>query len=146
MDHRRSDVGDIFTLDLTVTVDEADVFTNEAEVTDANEEDSDSVPNDGEGDDWDDETVEASEVLASGTIGDFVWYDDDRDGLQDADEAGVTGVTIRLTNNATSAVSTTVTNADGLYLVLSAGSRHLHGADHHVYGTRDDGPHDDGLA
>ena len=49
------------TLDLTVSVDEAGTFVNEAEVAAANEEDSDSTPNDGGGDNWDDGTVTADE-------------------------------------------------------------------------------------
>ena len=54
-------VGATVKLDLSVTVDEAGDHTNEAEVTDANEEDPDSTPNDGGGDDWNDETVSAQE-------------------------------------------------------------------------------------
>jgi uncharacterized repeat protein (TIGR01451 family)/LPXTG-motif cell wall-anchored protein len=109
-------VDDVFTLTLTATVDQVGSFTNEAEVTAANEDDSDSEPGDGEGDDWDDETVEASEVLASGLIGDTVWFDDDKDGVQDAGEDGIAGVTIRLTNTDTNQVALQSTNADGLYL------------------------------
>ncbi len=49
---------DTVTLDVTATVDEAGTLVNEAEVTAANEGDSDSTPNDGGGDDWDDVVVE----------------------------------------------------------------------------------------
>jgi LPXTG-motif cell wall-anchored protein len=109
-------VGASTTLSIVVTVDEAGTITNEAEVTAANEVDVDSVPGDGQGDDWDDAVVEASQVLASGTIGDTVWYDEDKDGIQDSGEEGVSGVTIRLTNQDTNEVSTQVTNASGRYL------------------------------
>ncbi len=109
-------VGASTTLAIVVTVDEPGTLTNVAEVTAANEVDVDSVPGDGQGDDWDDAVVEASQVLASGTIGDTVWFDEDKDGIQDSNEEGVSGVTIRLTNQDTGAVSTQVTNANGRYL------------------------------
>jgi uncharacterized repeat protein (TIGR01451 family)/LPXTG-motif cell wall-anchored protein len=109
-------VGASTTLAIVVTVDEAGTITNVAEVTAANEVDVDSVPGDGQGDDWDDAIVEASQVLASGTIGDTVWFDEDKDGIQDSNEEGVSGVTIRLTNQGTGDVSTQVTNANGRYL------------------------------
>ncbi len=53
-------VGASVSMEFVVTVDQAGSFTNEAEVTAANEEDSDSVPGDGEGDDWDDAVVVAT--------------------------------------------------------------------------------------
>lgn len=101
---------------LTVTVDSAGTFTNEAEVTAANELDIDSIPGDGTGDDWDDATVTATQVLASALIGDTVWFDDDKDGIQDAGEKGVSGVTVTLTNTDTNTTISMTTNADGRYL------------------------------
>ena len=118
-------VGNTVAIEFTVTVDDVGIYVNEAEVTAANEEDSDSVPGDGIGDDWDDATVRAEGgVEASSTIGDYVWYDDDEDQIQDADEDGVAGVTVRITNQATNEVLTQVTNANGLYLFsgLDAGT------------------------
>jgi hypothetical protein len=53
----------------------------------------------------------------TGSIGDYVWYDVDDDGVQDSDEAGVTGVTVRVTDQATGEVFTDVTDVDGYYLV-----------------------------
>jgi hypothetical protein len=50
------------------------------------------------------------------TVGDRVWEDVDGDGAQDAGEAGVTNVTVRLLNAADGVVSTTVTDASGLYV------------------------------
>ncbi len=50
------------------------------------------------------------------TVGDRVWLDDDGDGAQDAGEPGVTNVTVRLLNAASSVVATTVTDAGGLYV------------------------------
>jgi len=54
---------------------------------------------------------------ALNSIGDFVWYDLDKDGIQDAGEAGVPGITVTLYNASTGAViKTTTTNAQGLYM------------------------------
>ncbi|MBL7726505.1 MAG: carboxypeptidase regulatory-like domain-containing protein, partial [Dinghuibacter sp.] len=49
------------------------------------------------------------------SIGDYVWFDADADGVQDAGESGLANVTIMLYNNAGNIVSTTVTNANGYY-------------------------------
>jgi protocatechuate 3,4-dioxygenase beta subunit len=50
------------------------------------------------------------------SLGDRVWYDSDRDGIQDAGEAGVAGVTVKLYRADGSLVATTVTAAGGDYL------------------------------
>lgn len=52
----------------------------------------------------------------AGTIGDRVWNDTDRDGIQDAGENGISGVTVKLRNAANVVISTQVTNAAGNYL------------------------------
>lgn len=50
------------------------------------------------------------------TIGDRIFLDTDRDGIQDADELGVNNVTVNLLNSTTSAVvATTTTAASGAY-------------------------------
>ena len=58
------------------------------------------------------------------SLGDFVWYDTDQDGIQDSGEPGVNGITVNLYNNATctgAADDTTMTAnggtpaADGFY-------------------------------
>jgi hypothetical protein len=49
------------------------------------------------------------------TIGNFIWYDTNSDGLQ-AGEQGISGVTVTLYNNAGTAIGTTVTNINGEYL------------------------------
>lgn len=57
------------------------------------------------------------------SLGDKVWYDADTDGIQDAGETGVSGVTVTLYNNAGTAIATTTTDANGNYLFanLAAG-------------------------
>ena len=49
-----------------------------------------------------------------GTIGDFVWHDYDRNGMQDAGEPGFAGVVVKLTNSSGS-VTTKTTDANGFY-------------------------------
>jgi hypothetical protein len=58
------------------------------------------------------------------SIGDRVWYDTDRDGIQDAGENGISGVTVKLRNAANAVIATQVTNASGYYLFtgLNAGT------------------------
>jgi serine-aspartate repeat-containing protein C/D/E len=49
------------------------------------------------------------------TIGDRVWDDLNANGLQDAGEAGLSGITIKLLNASGSVAATTTTGADGAY-------------------------------
>lgn len=53
-------------------------------------------------------------TLAS--LGDKVWRDDNKNGIQDTGEPGVAGVTVTLYNNAGSVIATTITDAYGIYL------------------------------
>ncbi|MEA2602424.1 MAG: large repetitive protein [Acidobacteriota bacterium] len=50
-----------------------------------------------------------------GSIGDRVWNDTDGDGMQDAGEAGIPGVTVRLLDSTATVVDTQVTGANGIY-------------------------------
>ena len=78
----------------------------------------------GTGQDKDNTTIDAGyKPIAS--IGDKVWRDDDKDGIQDAGEPGVAGITVTLYQNGTDGVpgtaddviiGTTVTDAYGMYL------------------------------
>lgn len=49
-------------------------------------------------------------------IGDLVWLDENQNGIQDAAEPGISGVTVNLYNGAGTQVSSTTTNANGRYL------------------------------
>ncbi len=53
-------------------------------------------------------------------IGNFVWDDLDQDGIQDAGEPGLAGVTVQLWNSTKSQlISSAVTNANGIYSVVA---------------------------
>jgi len=49
------------------------------------------------------------------SLGDYVWRDDDMDGLQDANEVPMAGVTVNLLDANGSIIRTTTTNAQGYY-------------------------------
>ena len=52
------------------------------------------------------------------SLGDKVWKDDNKDGIQDANESGVANVTVKLYDNATCTgtdINSTTTDANGLY-------------------------------
>ncbi|NJL59037.1 MAG: hypothetical protein HC887_04680, partial [Desulfobacteraceae bacterium] len=49
------------------------------------------------------------------SLGDYVWYDANADGIQDSSEIGVAGVTVNLYNTAGVVISTTTTNGAGYY-------------------------------
>ncbi len=63
-------------------------------------------------------------TVGTASIGDFVWYDINQNGIQDAGEEGVAGITVILYDNGGNILTTTVTNLDGYYLFpnLDAGN------------------------
>lgn len=62
-----------------------------------------------------DRTVDAG-FYRPARLGDFVWEDLDRDGVQEVAEPGVAGVTVNLKDAANNVIATTTTDANGLYL------------------------------
>ena len=50
------------------------------------------------------------------SIGDRVWFDDNADGVQDATEMGIAGVSLSLLNSSGVGIATAVTDANGSYL------------------------------
>jgi uncharacterized repeat protein (TIGR01451 family) len=50
------------------------------------------------------------------SVGDFIWNDANNNGVFDAGETGISGVTVNLVNNTGALVATTTTNAQGGYL------------------------------
>ena len=65
--------------------------------------------------DEDDMTWDAG-VVPDASIGDFVWFDDDNDGVQDGGEPPAVGVTVRLLNSGGTVIDTTTTDGSGSYL------------------------------
>ena len=61
-----------------------------------------------------DKTVDAG-VVAAASIGDRVWIDNNGNGLQDSGEAGKSGVTVELRDNAGKVLKTTTTDNSGNY-------------------------------
>ena len=49
------------------------------------------------------------------SVGDRVWNDADGDGVQDAGEPGITGVTVELLDSTGNVIATTITAGDGIY-------------------------------
>ncbi|MCE4958101.1 SdrD B-like domain-containing protein, partial [Macrococcoides caseolyticum] len=62
----------------------------------------------------DDPTIDSGFVPVY-DLGDKVWFDADKDGIQDTNEAGIPGVTVTLTKPDGSTVTTT-TDANGNYV------------------------------
>ncbi len=79
-------------------------------------------------------------------VGDFVWTDSDGDGVQDAGEPGLGGVTIELLDSGGSVVGTTTTAADGSYLfeavVPGTYTVRFNAPADHVFTTQDVGSDD----
>ncbi|WP_080057824.1 SdrD B-like domain-containing protein [Spirosoma aerolatum] len=59
-------------------------------------------------------TLDAGFYIPSAGLGDFVWVDLNKDGIQDGNEPGIQGVTVTLYVNGLS-TGTTVTNSSGFY-------------------------------
>ncbi len=130
-------VGGSATLQLTTTVSRAGEFTNVAQVTAADQPDIDSTPNNNvpAEDDQDDATVVAVaiSVLPATTIGDDVFFDNDEDGVRDANEAGIAGATVTITRLSDSQSATATTNDQGKYLFSSfAGETFFAAGDYRV--------------
>jgi SdrD B-like domain/Secretion system C-terminal sorting domain len=61
-------------------------------------------------------TIDAGINSASANIGNFVWFDNNQNGIQDATESGVAGVLIELRSAVTNeVVARTITDGDGYY-------------------------------
>ncbi|MBC8375128.1 MAG: choice-of-anchor D domain-containing protein [FCB group bacterium] len=56
---------------------------------------------------------------STGSIGDFVWVDDDADGIQDANEPGMAGVTVDLYSIDNTLLASTITDQNGDYSFIN---------------------------
>nr|MBP7821444.1 gliding motility-associated C-terminal domain-containing protein [Saprospiraceae bacterium] len=123
-------------IDITFTVNAnaTSSIKNIAEITGDNGDDVDSTPDtnpdndtrvndviDNSGGDEDDNDEEVINIISTcdcavNNIGNYVWEDTDLDGIQDSNESGIAGVTVRLYNAANNqVVMTTVSDATGHY-------------------------------
>jgi uncharacterized repeat protein (TIGR01451 family) len=108
-------MGESRTLTLTVEATTTGAFENEAEITVSDVRDPDSTPGNDVPDE-DDQSAATVEVYAPGSIGDTVWSDYDGDGVQDAGEPGLAGITLYLLDADDNQLASTVTDANGSYL------------------------------
>ncbi|MCB8975991.1 MAG: carboxypeptidase regulatory-like domain-containing protein [Ardenticatenaceae bacterium] len=75
----------------------------------------------------DDPTWDAGLYILPASLGDLVWLDANQDGLQDADEFGIPGVTVNLYDSSDTFIATTTTDYDGSYSFtnLAPGDYHI---------------------
>ncbi|MCP3877540.1 MAG: DUF11 domain-containing protein, partial [Sulfitobacter sp.] len=83
--------------------------------------DSDANPSTGRTDpitlvDGADATIWDAGVALPSSVGNYVWLDEDRDGIQDAGEEGIANVWVGVSNETSGVVLTTRTDANGEYL------------------------------
>jgi hypothetical protein len=64
----------------------------------------------------DNRTIDAGWHAPLGSLGDFVWHDDNDNGIQDIGEAPVPGVTVTLFDASGNPLATTTTDSNGRYL------------------------------
>jgi hypothetical protein len=57
----------------------------------------------------------SSSFSNAASIGDFVWYDENRNGIQEGDEDGVEGVSVELVDSSETPIAQTTTGPDGSY-------------------------------
>lgn len=64
---------------------------------------------------WDMEALACANPPNAASLGDYVWWDQDEDGVQDADEPGLAGVSVTLKDGGGNTVASTTTDANGAY-------------------------------
>ncbi len=91
-------------INMTVRLDTEDLLiTNVAEITRSDQYDPITNNN------------SSSVMINGGMIGDFVWHDENTNGVQDAGEPGVAGVGVTLYGVASNVLATTTTDSSGEY-------------------------------
>ena len=115
-------VGDSVQVTLTFTAlasTTPSTTVNTATVSGAQDENGDSVPQDSD-------TADVA-ILSPASIGNFVWLDANGNGIQDAGEAGLDGVTVQLYDDSDTLQDQTTTSGGGFYLF-----EHLFPGDYYV--------------
>ena len=65
---------------------------------------------------WDAGLIQTGTSSEPASLGDYVWYDENSNGIQDVDETGVQSVTVTLLDGVGNTLDTTETDIDGKYL------------------------------
>ncbi|MCO6454696.1 MAG: DUF11 domain-containing protein [Pirellulaceae bacterium] len=115
--------GPALTLNFDATVDTGGTKINFAQVTAApNQPDIDSTPNNGTVPTPVEDDEASASLTPPASLGNYVWFDLDLDGVQDNNEPGVSGATVNLYVDANqdgvpdgAAVGSTTTNGSGFY-------------------------------
>ncbi len=109
--------GALINLSFEATVTDINDYNNIAEVTAADQVDSDSSPANDNGDQSEDDEDNAEiNPTPLSSLGNLVWDDLDGDGIQDNLEPGIPNVTVNLLNAAGVVIETTQTGTNGYYL------------------------------
>ncbi|MCI2753590.1 SdrD B-like domain-containing protein, partial [Staphylococcus lugdunensis] len=80
-----------------------------------NEKDSDGTTTTAIIKDADNETIDSGFYKPTYNLGDYVWEDTNKDGIQDSDEKGIAGVTVTLKDSDGNTIGTTTTDESGKY-------------------------------
>ncbi len=112
------------TLHVTATVTTGGTKTNYAQVTTADQIDTDSIPNNNAGPTPSEDDESSVSLTPPAQIGDYVWVDSNRNGQQDTGEPAIPGVTVKLLDSSgTTVLQTTTTDGSGLYsFTVAAGT------------------------
>ncbi len=108
--------GESETLLLTVRVILAGDLRNNAQVTGSDQFDPDSTPDNNNPEEDDQDAADLIGTPALGSIGDYVWFDENDNGQVDPGESGIENVTVTLYDVHGDIIATTTTDAFGNYI------------------------------
>jgi len=106
------DVNETATLYVTATINAGtagETYTNRVGLTALDQHDTNITNNYAEA------TIVISQLPQTAHIGNYAWYDDNYNGIQDAEEEGVEGLTVTLLDANGTVVATMLTDANGSY-------------------------------
>nr|NIS16803.1 hypothetical protein [candidate division Zixibacteria bacterium]NIT55910.1 hypothetical protein [Fodinibius sp.]NIW41447.1 hypothetical protein [candidate division Zixibacteria bacterium]NIX55127.1 hypothetical protein [candidate division Zixibacteria bacterium]NIY24494.1 hypothetical protein [Fodinibius sp.] len=61
-------------------------------------------------------SIPLTQIVQVASVGDFVWYDMNMDGIQDEGEPGIEGVTVNLYDCEDNFITSTMTDSEGMYM------------------------------